>query len=251
MDPNSPKNSFFDSLPPRTSFVTGFITAILCLGTVGFIILGIFALKDVNLASDKGDSGKIAINNNPTSPTNNIPADIQIAAVTDADHLRGDKNTPITIIEYSDYQCPFCERFHPTMQQLMTDYPGKIRWVFRHFPLSFHPEAEPAAEAAECASEQNKFWEYTDALFTNQANLGEDLYVKLAKDLKLDLNKFKTCRDSDRTLTIINADAQSGANAGVSGTPGSFIIDQNGNAQEVAGALPLASIKAMIDPLLQ
>ena len=112
-------------------------------------------------------------------------------------------------------------------------------------------EAEPAAEAAECASEQNKFWEYTDALFTNQANLGEDLYVKLAKDLKLDLNKFKTCRDSDRALAIINANAQSGAEAGVSGTPGSFIIDQDGNAQEVAGALPLASIKAMIDPLLQ
>lgn len=95
-----------------------------------------------------------------------------IRPVTDADHIRGSSDAPITIIEYSDFQCPFCIRFHPTMLQVMAEYEGRVRWVYRHLPLTaIHPEAEPAALAAECAGElggNDAFWQFADGLFANQ-----------------------------------------------------------------------------------
>jgi len=163
---------------------------------------------------------------------------------------RGADKAVITIVEYSDFECPFCSRFHPTLQQAMTEYEGKIRWVYRHFPLSFHPQARPAALASECAAEQGKFWEYADKLFENQTQLSDTYYTQLAGELGLNTNQFKDCYDSEEYASRVDSDQAGGAQAGISGTPGSFIIGEDGSIQEIRGAQPYSAVKAAIDALL-
>lgn len=247
--------SFYDSFPPKIAFWVGFIAAVLVIGTIGFLWLGSCVL------SGECGVGKAANSDNPDSVVIEDVADdfdgggevvepSSVPVVTDDDHIRGDKNAEITVIEYSDFECPFCSRFHPTMQQVMTDYSGKVRWVYRHFPLSFHPEALPAANASECAAEQNKFWEYADKLFENQDSLSSDYYKKLATELGLNVNQWQGCFDGSKYADKIESQSAGGASAGVTGTPGSFIVDQDGNAIPIKGALPYSSVAAAIDQLL-
>lgn len=260
MEPNKP---LFEMLSPKTSFWIGFGTAILALGTLGFIILGTCVLKGTcgNLAAAEvaektaaPTTGAAAAAPTPSAVGSTV-AISKIAAVDDKDHILGNKDAEITIIEYSDFQCPFCSRFHPTLQQMVDDYDGKVRWVYRHFPLSFHEEAESAAEAAECAGEQNKFWEYGDALVENQSSLGEDLYKKLATDLGLNTSQFDACRTSDKYLEKIASDAAEGAAAGITGTPGSFIFKTDAKGTDTAGVIKGAqsasAVKSVIDALLK
>lgn len=244
------QKSVFELLAPKQAFTLGIVAAILALGTIGFVILGGCMLSgSCSLASAAGNGYAVNGGTVPTADTATAPSGA-IPEVTDEDWIRGNKNAEITMIEYSDFECPFCGRFHPTVQQAMQEYGNKLRVVYRHFPLSFHPEAEPAAEAAECAGDQGKFWEYHDALFENQASLSATYYPQLAAQLGLNATKFKTCLDSDTKLNKIRAQAQAGAAAGVTGTPGSFIIDKDGNATPIQGALPYASVKAAIDAAL-
>ncbi|MBI2475002.1 DsbA family protein [Candidatus Uhrbacteria bacterium] len=246
-------NSFFDSLPSKTSFWIGFVTAILVLGTLGFILLGNCVLKGSCSIGSSENNSKVAADTNtdPTVADNGTePTPEAVPVVSDDDHIRGDKNSPITVVEYSDFECPFCGRFHPTMQQVMTDYSGKVRWIYRHYPLSFHPDALPAANAAECASEQNKFWEYADKLFANQDSLGDDFYKQTATELGLNVSQWQTCFDNSKYSDKIETQYQGGVSSGVTGTPGSFIIDQDGNAIPIKGALPYSSVSAAIDQLL-
>lgn len=255
------QKSLFDMMPSKTAFWVGFGTAILALGTLGFIVLGSCMLKGncdgLAAAEDteKTAAPSAAVPTAAPTTTGSTVAVSKIAAVDDSDHIRGDKDAEITIVEYSDYECPFCARFHPTLQQMMEDYDGKVRWIYRDFPLSFHPEAENAAEAAECAGEQNKYWEYGDALIENQSSLGEDLYKKLAADLGLNTSQFDTCRSSDKYLEEIATDAKEGAAAGVTGTPGSFIFKTDAKGTDTAivikGAQSASAVKAAIDSLLK
>jgi protein-disulfide isomerase len=252
-----PNKSFFDLLPPKMAFTAGIVLAILALGTLGFVLLSgcLLSGKCGNAIADSSARNQLAINNQAAAVPDTAPLPDEeyvgpIAAVTDQDWIRGDKNAAVTIVEYSDFECPFCQRFHPTMQQIANEYQGKVRWVYRHFPLSFHPSAEPAAEAAECAGEQGKFWEFADNLFENQSRLGDAYYKQLAGELKLNMKTFEDCLASDRTLAKIQSQYQGGATAGVNGTPGSFIIGKDGSVQPVRGALPYESVKAMIDAVL-
>lgn len=246
----SQKRSVIDSLPPKTAFIGGIVTAVLCLGTLGFLILGGCMLSGDCSLADSGSNKPLvqAPVLDPGADPTAAPA--SLPQVTDDDHVKGPKNAKLTFIEYSDFECPFCGSFHPTVQQALAEYPNDIRFVYRHFPLSFHPEAEPAALAAECAGEQGKFFEYHDALFENQSQLGDAYYGQLATQLGLNLNKFNDCVSSEKYLGKINAQAAAGAAAGVNGTPGSFIVDQDGNAQAIRGAQPYASVKAIIEGLL-
>ena len=246
--------SFFDTLPSKTSFIVGFVAAILVLGTLGFIFLGSCLLR----GTCGGDGSPRAANPNPTAqgntaPVANAPSPSPATpppTLTDDDHARGAKDASITIVEYSDFECPFCSRFHPTLQQAMTEYEGKIRWVYRHFPLSFHPQARPAALASECAAEQGKFWEYADKLFENQTQLSDTYYTQLAGELGLNTSQFKDCYDSEEYASRVDSDQAGGAQAGISGTPGSFIIGEDGSIQEIRGAQPYSAVKAAIDALL-
>ena len=181
----------------------------------------------------------------PAAPT----APVNVATGT---HIKGDVNAKVTIVEFSDFQCPFCKRFFDeTEGQLNDQYvkTGKVKIYFRNYPLPFHQNAQKAAEAAECAGQQGKFWEMHDVMFTKGAGDGTGLAVadlkQYAADLKLDTTKFNTCLDTSATAAAVKKDSDDGQAAGVSGTP-SFIV----NGQLVVGAQPFSAFKTAIDAAL-
>ena len=133
----------------------------------------------------------------------------------------------------------------------MKTYNGKVRLIYRHFPLSFHPNAQPAALAAECASEQGKFWEFHDALFANQDKESDSYYTELAQTNKLDMKKFADCVSTKKYLSKIQAEASAGGAAGINGTPGTFLIGKDGSATPITGAVPVETLTAAIDKLLK
>ncbi len=155
----------------------------------------------------------------------------------------GPADAPITIVEFSDFECPFCRSFQQnTYQPLMNAYPGKIRFVYRNLPLTtIHPDAFGAAVAARCANEQNTFWPYHDKLFSSE-QLGQAVYIQYASELGLDVNAFKDCIASDRNNQFIQDDSDFATNLGVSSTPTFFI-----NGLAVIGAQPLEVFKQVID----
>ncbi len=176
----------------------------------------------------------------------------------DTDHILGDKNAKVFVIEYSDFECPFCKRFQPTMQQLLSQYQGKVAWVYRHFPLSFHQNAQKEAEASECANElggNDAFWKYADKIFERTTSNGTGFplngLVPLAKEIGLDETKFKSCLDSGKYAQHVQQDEQEGQTAGVTGTPGNIVWTKDGKPQLVEGAVPLSSLKIVVDQALK
>jgi len=155
---------------------------------------------------------------------------------------RGPSSAPVTIVEFSDFQCPFCGREIPVIEKLMKEYEGKVRLVFRHYPLDFHPFAEKAAEAAVCAADQEKFWEMHDKMFSNQQKLAVDDLKGYAKTIGLDPAKFDRCLDSGEKKPQVEADQKAGSQAGVNGTPAFFV-----NGIFINGAVPYDQIKQAVD----
>jgi protein-disulfide isomerase len=134
--------------------------------------------------------------------------------------LKGAKNSKVLLIEFSDFQCPYCAKAHETLNQLLPKYSTKLALVYKYLPLtSIHPEAMPSAKAAWAAGQQGKFWEYHDALFTNQDQLGEDLYKSIAQSLKLNMQKFESDRASNAAESAIDQDVKMAEKIGVDGTP--------------------------------
>ncbi len=169
-----------------------------------------------------------------------------LAPVEAGEHILGDiENAEVVIVEYSDFECPFCTRHHPTIEQLMEEYDGQIAWVYRHFPLSFHANATPAAVASECAADQGLFWEYSKALFERPGDLNEELYLSIAGDLGIGGDQFENCLAANDYEADVNEDMASGAAAGVGGTPATFV-----NGELVSGAVPYATLDAMVQAIL-
>jgi protein-disulfide isomerase len=154
---------------------------------------------------------------------------------------RGSAKAPIEIVMFSDYQCPFCKRAEESVSKVLKEYKGKVSLYFRDYPLAFHDRAKPAAEAARCAAEQGKYWEYHDKLFEKQQLSDEDL-VKHAKDLKLDIAKFEPCVKGQKYKEQIEKDIEAGSDVGVTGTPAFFI-----NGIPLSGAQPFETFKKTID----
>lgn len=189
------------------------------------------------------------------------PPQVQAASkkpvVTADDHIRGNQNAKVTLVEYADFECPFCKRFHPTMLQVMKDYGDKVKWVYRHYPLSFHANSQKESEASECAAKvggNDAFWKYTDAIYdkttSNGTGFALDQLVPLAKELGINSTKFQTCLDSGESAQKVKDEIATGTQEGVSGTPGTIIIDTKGNTQLIPGALPYEQIKPQIDAAL-
>jgi protein-disulfide isomerase len=167
--------------------------------------------------------------------------------VAEADSpAKGPAGAPIEMIEFSDFQCPFCLRAHPTVQQILSTYGDRIRFVYRNYPLPGHPNARPAAEAAQCANEQGKFWPYHDRLFADAGRLTDADLKQAASDLGLDRTKFDACVASSKYKDRIDADIKAGEALGITGTPAFFI-----NGRLVSGAQPLAVFKRVIDEELE
>ena len=169
----------------------------------------------------------------------------------------GKPDAPVTVIEFSDYQCPFCQRFSATtLPALRKDYidTGKVRYVFRDFPLdSIHPQARKAAEAGHCAGEQGKYWEMHDALFKNRALMVDNL-KGFARDLGLNVDAFNTCLDEGKYANVVSEHQAAGSAVGVTGTPSFFVgkttADGTIEAANIKGAQPITAFRLIIDRLL-
>jgi len=167
------------------------------------------------------------------------PLRVDIAATGSG---RGPANAPVTIVEFSDFQCPYCKRVLPTLEQVEQKYGDQVRVVYRHYPLSIHPEAQKAAEAANCAGDQGKFWEMHDLLFEEQQKLAlEDLKDKATR-LGLDTAKFGQCLDSNQHAQTVVTDMNEAIAAGVDGTPAFFV-----NGRFLSGAVPFEKMAELID----
>jgi protein-disulfide isomerase len=160
--------------------------------------------------------------------------------------VRGPSNSPIEIVEFADFQCPFCERAFPTVMQVLNTYGDRVHLVYRQFPLPNHPNARPAAEAAACAAEQGGFWPYHDRLFTNQSQLNDADLKQHAAQLGLDTTKFNACFDAKKYKKDIDDDIAAATAAGINGTPAFYI-----NGRELDGAQPFNAFKQVIDEELQ
>jgi len=179
------------------------------------------------------------------------------------DFILGNVNAPISIIEYSDYECPYCKQFSGTPMKVVSDMPAQVNLVWRDFPLSFHePMASKLAVAAICAGEQggnSAFWKYSDAIMKNtrsngqgmQAKEGEDAIINLAASQNLDIEKFKSCLESPKAKERVAAGFKDGVGAGVNGTPGIIIVNNsNGKTSIMAGAVSETVLKGEIQKLL-
>lgn len=175
------------------------------------------------------------------------------------DHIYGNPDAIITMIEYSDYECPYCKHFHATPKQVVGQFDGKVNWVYRHFPLPFHnPGAQKQAEGSECAAElggNNAFWMFTDAIYDRTTSNGNGFSLAalpgLARELGLDTDVFDECLNSGRYAARVNEDLEEGSSIGINGTPGTILLNnETGETMFINGALPVEGILAEINILL-
>ena len=176
------------------------------------------------------------------------------------DHVYGNPDALVSIIEYSDFECPFCKRFHPTAKKLVDAYDGKVNWVYRHFPLAFHnPGAQLQAEASECAAElggNDAFWNYTDTIYERTTSNGKGFpiagLIPLAREIGLDGDDFAKCLDERRYTDRVKEDYEEGLRVGIRGTPGNILLhNRSGEVISRPGAVPFNTLKRLIDSLLE
>ena len=176
------------------------------------------------------------------------------------DHIRGNIDAPVKIVEFSDMECPFCKKFHQTMLQVMEEYGnnGQVAWIYRHFPIEqLHSKAKKSAEASECAGElggNNAFWKYLDKYFeitpsNNQIDLAE--LPKIAESIGLNKTQFENCLNSGKYSEKIEAQIQDAENSGARGTPYSIVIDKNNKKYPINGAYPYEDVRQIIESALQ
>ena len=163
----------------------------------------------------------------------------------DADPSLGPIDATVTIVEYSDFECPFCLSVQPTLQQVMDEYEGDVRLVFKNYPLNIHANAFIAAEAGECANEQGGFWDMHDIMFSNQPGLGAEYLKKYAEEIALDIEKFSACLDSEKYKAEVERDIAEGSSLGFTGVPVFFI-----NGRLLSGAQPIEAFRNVIDEAL-
>lgn len=187
-------------------------------------------------------------------------SNITIRSITDQDHILGNPDAPVKIVEFSDTECPFCKRFHPTMKQAVDEYGknGQVAWVYRHFPLdAIHPKARKEAEATECANElggNDKFWAYLDRIFEvtpSNNNLDPKELPEIAAYVGLDKAKFSQCLNSGKYAQHVADDLLDAQNSGGNGTPWNIVIAPNGKKIPLSGAQPYTAVKQIIELALQ
>lgn len=192
-------------------------------------------MQNVIAAATKGSSVELYIKR-PKAP------DLDVNLEGEA--TWGKKDAPITIVEYSDFQCPFCSRANETVEALKKEYGKKIKVVFKHYPLPMHPDAKPASEASMCVNEQSsdKFWKFHDLLFANQQRMKEKDLLEYAKKVGADIKKFEDCFKSKKYAAHVEKNLAEGQKLGVDSTPSFFV-----NGQPIRGARPIADFKEIIN----
>ena len=182
----------------------------------------------------------------------------QMAAITSQDHIRGNFDAPVTIVEYSDFECPFCKSFHPTMQRIVQEYGDQVAWVYRHFPLdSIHSKARPEAVAAECAAElggNDAFWKYADRFFevtpSNDQTDINTVLPQIAQEIGLNKSLFAACLESGKYDDHVQDDVDNAIATGGNGTPWSIIVTESGEKYPLSGAQPYEAVKQLVERAL-
>jgi len=224
------RSHFFSALSVVTFFAGIFI---------GYVIWGTGMFSKPGSGSGNASQANGPVVEAPTVEPKFVRHDIPVKGF----YSIGPADAPITIVEFSDYQCPYCRRWHQQVYEpLLTAYPGKIKFVYRNLPLiSIHPDAQAAAEAAMCAGEQNVYWQYHDKLFSGDT-LGNGAYAQYAQDLNLNMTAFGSCLKDHKYLTAIQTDSDFALKLGVQATPTFYL-----NGIEIVGAQSLGFFKQMID----
>lgn len=177
-----------------------------------------------------------------------------VPEVTNDDHQKGAQNAKITLIEYSDFECPFCKAFYPTLKQVEEEYGDQVKIVYRHYPLPFHPQAQPLAEASECVADQlggDAFWQFHDAVFSDPGQVTATTALDMAEKVGANRQSVQDCMDSDKFASKVTEQMNGGSGAGVNGTPGTILVTEDGQYDIISGALPYDQVKAMLDKYLQ
>lgn len=222
---------------------------------VAIVIAGVLIAGAVYLGTDRE---KTANNNQPqvAEQPNGLES---MVPITSDDHIRGNKDAQVIIVEYSDTECPFCKVFHSTMQQVMKEYGSKVAWVYRHFPLdAIHSKARIEAVATECANElggNDAFWKFTDRWFeltpsNNQTDI-QTILPQIAREIGLNGEQFATCLTSGKYDDHVQKDLDNAIATGGTGTPWSIVVTKNGKKYALSGAQPYATVKQIIDLALQ
>ncbi|MFZ5391392.1 MAG: DsbA family protein [Patescibacteria group bacterium] len=181
------------------------------------------------------------------STASNLPPLSKVKVISQDDPSLGPVYAPVTIVEFGDFECPYCRQSYSIIKQLLAKYPDGLRFIYRDYPVSsIHSQALPAAQAANCAKQQNKFWQYHDKLFDRQNELGDSLYLSLASELGLNISDFKSCLNDPKIVKEIEEDLSVGVDAGIQGTPAWFI-----NNRKVEGSLPLEVWEKLIALILK
>lgn len=255
----------FDMIPSKTSFFVGVVAGVMGFCTLGFIVALAGTLDFAKLGFSGGNSWgtKPAVNANANTNTAAAnPSGIDLAKmpeISDKDHVRGDlSKAKLVMVEYSDYECPYCKSFNPSIKSVFSSYGTDVAWVYRHFPLSFHQNAQKEAEASECVASlggNDAFWKFGDLLYerttSNGTGFALDKLGALAKEVGVDQAKFQKCLDAGTYAKKVQDDQAGGSAAGVDGTPGTILVTREGKVDFVSGAQPEATIKAKIDALLK
>ncbi len=239
----------------NNNFALIFLFALIFVG--GFIIGSLWTEKQ--MLKNGTNTGAIVKDADPTvvdeGPTQETLA--QVPKVDKNDHIRGNANAKLTFIEYSDYQCPYCSRFHPTMKQVLDEYGDKVAWVYRHYPLSFHENAQKLGEMGECVAKlggNEKFWQFSDLFYSGYAEdetLAQiDNALKLVAQIGLNQTAVKSCMDSGEMTKKVTDQMAGGTKAGVSGTPGTIVVTKDGKYELIPGALPFEQVKAIVEKYL-
>lgn len=214
--------------------------------SISIIIAGVIIAGAIMLSNNRAEAGPTAVEAKPTPRASNI------RPPNESDHIRGSITAPIVLVEYSDYQCPYCSVIYPTLKKIVDESDGQIAWAYRHFPLtSIHPQASPTANASECVAEQlgnDGFWRFTDAIYTNQTKLSPIYYVQLATQLGVDPTRFAACVKESKYQNVIDLDATEAQSNGGAGTPFTVVLNtKTQKAVPVSGALSYAQIMNVIN----
>ena len=227
----------------------------------GYLYMKVQALerKTISaLAANKSILQQVALTTETPKATVIPQPNNLIPAVTSKDHIRGNINAKVVLVEYSDLECPFCKKFHLTMKQVLKEYGDKVAWVYRHYPLPFHENAQKEAEASECAADQGgniTFWNYIDEILDRTTSNGKgfalDKLVPLAEELGLDGKKFKACLDNGTYEQKVKKGVDEAEGGGKLGTPTTIIIPSTGKRGIISGALSFDEIKQQLDQILK
>ncbi len=251
------------SLQSFLGFVSNnfFLIILVLLFFAGGVVSGSLWKENKMLRGGSGTGGGAPLGTEVAQPPSDTgPTKEQLAnmpAINSEDHIIGNPDARVVLVEYSDFECPYCQRFHPTMQAVVAKYGNDVAWVYRHFPLGFHPNAEPAAAASECVAKvggNNAFWRFADEIFDQNAALGGSLNADAINAAitasGANASQVETCIASGEMTQKVTDHMQGGTSAGIQGTPGTIIVTQDGPQELIPGALPAESVYSLIDSYL-